>query len=103
MRMPRKLDHGTRGFAFLEFASAREADVAVSALRHTHLLGRHLVIERAAVAGDAEVSLHSDKQLKRMEEARRTLDDGSSLIRQRPTRLMVTNEIEERKGHSSPL
>ncbi|EPY32628.1 multiple RNA-binding protein domain-containing protein 1 [Angomonas deanei] len=36
-----------RGFAFVEFLSAGEAQSAMKALRHTHLYGRHLVLEYA--------------------------------------------------------
>ncbi|KAG8913651.1 Multiple RNA-binding domain-containing protein 1 [Tulasnella sp. 418] len=43
--MPRKFDAKTRGFAFLEFVSRRDAENAFEALMHTHLLGRHLVLE----------------------------------------------------------
>lgn len=45
VRLPRKMDNKTRGFAFLEFASRREAEAAFAALEHTHLLGRHLVLQ----------------------------------------------------------
>lgn len=47
MRLPRKFDHKTRGFAFLDFASRRDAEAAFAALEHTHLLGRHLVLQWA--------------------------------------------------------
>lgn len=47
MRLPRKLDRKTRGFAFLDFASRRDAEAAFDALEHTHLLGRHLVLQWA--------------------------------------------------------
>ncbi|KAH9932184.1 uncharacterized protein B0H18DRAFT_986883 [Fomitopsis serialis] len=47
VRLPRKFDRRTRGFAFLEFVSPHEAARAYAALRHTHLLGRHLVLEYA--------------------------------------------------------
>ncbi|KAG0666410.1 Multiple RNA-binding domain-containing protein 1 [Rhodotorula mucilaginosa] len=45
VRLPRKMDNKTRGFAFLEFASRRDAESAFEALEHTHLLGRHLVLQ----------------------------------------------------------
>ncbi|KAG9127463.1 Multiple RNA-binding domain-containing protein 1 [Ceratobasidium sp. 392] len=47
VRVPRKFNSNTRGFAFLDFISRREAENAFSALQHTHLLGRHLVLEWA--------------------------------------------------------
>lgn len=45
--MPHKFNSQTRGFAFLDFISRREAENAFTALQHTHLLGRHLVLEWA--------------------------------------------------------
>lgn len=48
VRMPRKFDSSTRGFAFAEFVTAREAENAMDALKDTHLLGRRLVLDFAA-------------------------------------------------------
>ncbi|KAI6023260.1 hypothetical protein BKA83DRAFT_4275186 [Pisolithus microcarpus] len=50
VRLPKKFDSRSRGFAFLEFLTRREAENAFSALKHTHLLGRHLVLEWAEEA-----------------------------------------------------
>ncbi|KAF8630103.1 hypothetical protein AX17_005499 [Amanita inopinata Kibby_2008] len=50
VRLPKKFDSRTRGFAFIEFVSRHEAENAYAALRHTHLLGRHLVLEWAEEA-----------------------------------------------------
>ncbi|KAG8745984.1 Multiple RNA-binding domain-containing protein 1 [Ceratobasidium sp. 414] len=47
VRVPRKFNSNTRGFAFLDFISRREAESAFNTLQHTHLLGRHLVLEWA--------------------------------------------------------
>ncbi|KAF9647916.1 hypothetical protein BDM02DRAFT_3097287 [Thelephora ganbajun] len=47
VRLPKKLDHRSRGFAFLEFASKHEAESAFNSLQYTHLLGRHLVLQWA--------------------------------------------------------
>jgi len=47
VRLPKKFDSRTRGFAFLDFVSRAEAESAFAMLRHTHLLGRHLVLEWA--------------------------------------------------------
>ncbi|KAG6844322.1 hypothetical protein H0H87_007806 [Tephrocybe sp. NHM501043] len=47
VRLPKKFDSRTRGFAFLDFVSRAEAENAYATLRHTHLLGRHLVLEWA--------------------------------------------------------
>lgn len=48
VRVPKKFDHTSRGYAFAEFTSAREAANAMDALRNTHLLGRRLVLDFAA-------------------------------------------------------
>ena len=50
VRLPKKFDSRSRGFAFLEFITRHEAENAYAALRHTHLLGRHLVLEWAEEA-----------------------------------------------------
>ncbi|KAI5991208.1 hypothetical protein EDD15DRAFT_2169533 [Pisolithus albus] len=50
VRLPKKFDSRSRGFAFLEFLTRREAENAFAALKHTHLLGRHLVLEWAEEA-----------------------------------------------------
>lgn len=48
VRLPKKFNSRSRGFAFLEFISRQEAEHAFATLRHTHLLGRHLVLEWAS-------------------------------------------------------
>ncbi|OSD03770.1 hypothetical protein PYCCODRAFT_1434157 [Trametes coccinea BRFM310] len=60
VRLPRKFDHRTRGFAFLEFTTRHEAERAYATLRHTHLLGRHLVLEWAE-EGEADVEKLREK------------------------------------------
>ncbi|KAF8549405.1 hypothetical protein OG21DRAFT_1470054 [Imleria badia] len=50
VRLPKRFDARSRGFAFLEFVTRHEAESAYAALRHTHLLGRHLVLEWAEEA-----------------------------------------------------
>jgi multiple RNA-binding domain-containing protein 1 len=47
LRLPKKFDNSTRGFAFIEFTTASDARNAMESLKHTHLLGRHLVLEWA--------------------------------------------------------
>ena len=51
LRVPKKLNNTSRGFAFAEFITAREAQNAMRALENTHLLGRRLVLDFAV--GDA--------------------------------------------------
>ena len=48
VRVPQKFDSSTRGFAFADFVTAREAENAMDALKDTHLLGRKLVLDFAA-------------------------------------------------------
>lgn len=48
MRLPKKFDGTSRGFAFIEFTTKQEAANAFEALKHAHLYGRHLVIEHSA-------------------------------------------------------
>ena len=48
VRVPKKFDSSTRGFAFADFITAREAENAMDALKDTHLLGRRLVLDFAA-------------------------------------------------------
>ena len=48
VRVPKKFDTSTRGFAFAEFVTAKEAENAFDALKDTHLLGRKLVLEFTA-------------------------------------------------------
>ncbi|KAF2219072.1 hypothetical protein BDZ85DRAFT_60774 [Elsinoe ampelina] len=48
VRVPKKIGQSTRGFAFAEFTTPKEAENARDALQNTHLLGRRLVIAYAA-------------------------------------------------------
>ena len=48
LRMPKKLNNSTRGYAFAQFKTPKEAENALNALKSTHILGRKLVIEHAA-------------------------------------------------------
>mgnify|MGYP002758884751 FL=1 len=62
LRLPKQVHGRTRGFAFVEFVSRREAENAMAALRHTHLLGRHLVLEWSGdEAGAAAVDALREK------------------------------------------
>ena len=48
VRVPKKIDSSSRGFAFADFITAKEAENAMEALKNTHLLGRRLVLDFAA-------------------------------------------------------
>lgn len=63
VRVPKKMDRAARGFAFAEFTTIKEAQNAMDALRDTHLLGRHLVIDFAAEdPDDAEAEIEKMQQ-----------------------------------------
>lgn len=51
IRLPKKFGQlGHRGFAFIDFGSKAEAKNAMENVKHSHLYGRHLVIEYAAAS-----------------------------------------------------
>ncbi|KAI1844792.1 hypothetical protein JX265_011329 [Neoarthrinium moseri] len=55
VRLPKNVQNRSKGYAFCEFVTSREAENAMAALKDTHLLGRKLVLEFAeAEAVDAE-------------------------------------------------
>lgn len=63
VRVPKKFDSSTRGFAFADFVTAREAENAMDALKDTHLLGRRLILEFAAAdAIDPEQEIEKMQQ-----------------------------------------
>jgi len=62
VRMPKKFDHSTRGFAFADFITAREAENALEALKDAHLLGRRLVLEFAT-----NDSLDAEEEIEKMQ------------------------------------
>ncbi|KAI1375433.1 RNA-binding domain-containing protein [Hypoxylon crocopeplum] len=47
VRIPKKFNSTSKGFAFAEFVSPKEAESAMLALQNTHILGRRLVLEYA--------------------------------------------------------
>jgi len=48
VRIPLKPDGSSRGYGFVTFLTRSDALLALEALQHTHLYGRHLIIEPAA-------------------------------------------------------
>lgn len=50
VRLPRRFDGRHRGFGFVDFCTHQEAAGAMQVLAHTHLYGRHLVLEWASPA-----------------------------------------------------
>ena len=63
VRVPKKFDSSTRGFAFADFVTAREAENAMEALRDTHLLGRRLVLEFVA-----EDAVDPEQEIEKMQQ-----------------------------------
>lgn len=63
VRLPKKFDSSTRGFAFADFVTAREAENAMDALRDTHFLGRRLVLDFAA-----EDAIDAEEELEKMQQ-----------------------------------
>ncbi|KAH6657872.1 multiple RNA-binding domain-containing protein [Truncatella angustata] len=47
VRLPKNAQNRSKGYAFAEFVTSREAENALNALRDTHLLGRKLVLDFA--------------------------------------------------------
>lgn len=52
VRVPKKFDRSARGFAFVEFATVKEAKNAMDQLQGVHLLGRRLVLDFASLDSD---------------------------------------------------
>ena len=63
VRVPKRFDSSTRGFAFADFVTAREAENAMDALRDTHLLGRRLVLDFAA-----EDAVDPEQEIEKMQQ-----------------------------------
>ena len=61
VRVPKKFDNTSRGFAFAEFVTSREAENASKSLAGVHLLGRRLNLEFAA--GD---TLDAEEEIEKM-------------------------------------
>lgn len=67
LRLPKKATlsstgaSSSRGFAFLEFTTHAEAQRAMDALKHTHLLGRHLVCQWANEGDQVDVDALREK------------------------------------------
>lgn len=62
LRLPKKFNQSSRGFAFAEFSTTKEALNALTALKDTHLLGRRLVLDFA----EAD-EIDPEEQIKAME------------------------------------
>lgn len=61
VRVPKKFDNTSRGFAFAEFLTTREAENAIKSLTGVHLLGRRLNLEYAA--GD---TIDAEEEIEKM-------------------------------------
>lgn len=54
VRIPKSLKSNNRGFAFVDFMNKQESARALESLQHTHLYGRHLILEFAEEDADLE-------------------------------------------------
>lgn len=61
IRVPKKIDSSTRGFAFADFVTVKEAQNAMEALAGVHLLGRRLNLQYAA-----EEAVDPEKEIEEM-------------------------------------
>lgn len=58
VRLPKNAQNRSKGYAFCEFVTSREAENAMSSLKDTHLLGRKMVLEYAEAEDiDAEEAI----------------------------------------------
>lgn len=64
VRVPKKFDKSARGFAFVEFSTAKEASRAMDQLQGVHLLGRRLVLDHAEQESD-DVEAEIEKMTKK--------------------------------------
>lgn len=64
VRVPKKFDKSARGFAFVEFSTAKEATNAMDQLQGVHLLGRRLVLDHAEQETD-DVEAEIEKMTKK--------------------------------------
>lgn len=64
VRVPKKFDKSARGFAFVEFSTAKEASTAMDQLQGVHLLGRRLVLDYAEQESD-DVEAEIEKMTKK--------------------------------------
>lgn len=80
IRLPQKFDSSSRGFAFADFVTAREAENAMNSLKNTHLLGRRLALDFAAAEEtdpEAEIRKIEKKVGEQMEKVRMKQLTGS--------------------------
>lgn len=97
LRLPKKStlsatgSQSSRGFAFLEFTTHAEAQRAMDALKHTHLLGRHLVTQWANEGDTVDVDALREK-------VRRDTSLGDVGGRKRKLDLSGKGDVDEEDG-----
>ena len=62
VRVPKKFNHTSKGYAFADFTTPREAVSAMNALEGTHLLGRRLVLQFAE-----EEAIDPEEEIEKMQ------------------------------------
>ncbi|RMD41045.1 hypothetical protein DV735_g4100, partial [Chaetothyriales sp. CBS 134920] len=90
LRMPKKMDNTSRGFAFADFATAKEARNAIEALSSTHLLGRRLVIDYAE--GDIDDPEETIRAMEKKAGRQEQLRDAERLQRGSMRKKFVVND-----------
>ncbi len=74
VRVPKKIDKTTRGFAFAEFMIPKEAETAMNSLKGTHLYGRKLIMEYAEHdASDVKEEIERMQKKVRSQQSRREI------------------------------
>lgn len=91
IRLPKKFGETRhRGFGFVDFVTAAEAKNAMDNVKHSHLYGRHLIIEYAASTIDAD-SRNIEELRKKTQQQYEQLQAGAPAHKKRKK----TNEDDE--------
>lgn len=96
VRLPRKFDKQSRGFAFVEYSNSKDAQHAMTSLAGTHLLGRRLVLQFAAAdAEDPEAEIEAmEKKVRRQVDAE-ALASAQQLAKFKPVEALEGDDESE--------
>lgn len=100
-RLPRKFDGNHRGFAFVEFATPKEAQSAMEAALGTHLYGRRLVIEWAEedMTGLDELRAKTAAKYRGQEDSQRAEAEPAAAVDLEGNELMPTKRKRKKTSH----
>ena len=92
VRVPKKLNFSTRGFAFADFVTSKEAENAMNTLQGIHLLGRRLNLEFAA-----EDSVDPEEEIGRMQQkvGKQTQSLSIQKLSSGPRKKLAVNQEDE--------